>query len=253
LTNRKIDIDKPNKLPLPSLKTLLINLVFSLVLGFLGPFGSYAIPLMKRLLYWFIMFNIGHFIYFLSHKLTAWYFKNKSPHPILRFLTPTLIATIPLSILVGFATLQVGYQFIVSMSFFIYIIPQVFLLGVIIEILMQAIYTKQVIEDKKKPNHTFINRLPVNLGSNLICLAMEDHYIQVYTDLGSHMILMRMKDALVELQDYQGFQVHRSYWVATSAIESVIRKSRKTTLVMKNGLKIPVSRKYQPKIKQIGL
>ena len=253
LTNRKIDIYKSNNLPLPSIKTLLINLVFSFILGFLGPFGSYAMPLLERLLYWFIMFNAGYFIYYFSHKLTDWFFKSKSPHPILLFITPTLLATVPLSILVGYATLQVGYRFSISMPIFIYLLPQVFILGIIIDSLMRFINSKQFNKINKKVSHTFINRLPNNLGDELICFAMEDHYIQVYTTLGSHMILMRMKDALIELKDYKGMQVHRSYWVAIDAIKSVKKQSRKTLLVMNNGLDIPVSRKYLPILKEAGL
>lgn len=253
MTNRKINIHKPNSLPLPSIKTLLINLTFSLVLGFLGPFGSYAMPLLERLAYWFIMFNLGYFIYYFSHRLTDWIFKNKSPHPVLLFITPTLLASVPLSILVGYATFQVGYRFTLSMPIFIYLLPQVFILGIIIDSIMRFINKQQDTKIINKPSQTFINRLPLNLGDKLVCFAMEDHYIQVYTELGSHMILMRMKDALIELQDYNGLQVHRSYWVAVDAIDNVIKNSRKTLLVMNNGLQIPVSRKYLPTIKEAGL
>lgn len=253
MTNRKIDIHKSNNLPLPSIKTLLINLIFSLVLGFLGPFGSYAMPLSERLIYWFILFNLGYFFYYFSHIMTDWFYKNKSPHPVLLFITPSLLATIPLSILVGYATLQVGYKFNLSLPIFIYMLPQVFILGIIIDSMMRFIHLKQDTKIKNRPGQTFINRLPHKLGDKLICFVMEDHYIQVYTELGNHMMLMRMKDALIELQDYKGFQVHRSYWVAFNSIENVIKQSRKTILVMSNGLEIPVSRKYLATIKEAGL
>ena len=250
---RKIDINKPNNLPLPSIKTLLINFIFSLVLGFLGPFGSFRMPFIDRFIYWFIMFNLGFFIYYISHKATNWLFKNKSPHPALLFVVPSLIAAIPLSILVGFATVQVGYQFDVSLPIFIILLPQVLLLGIIIDAMMRFIHVKQGENTKKLVGQTFINRLPTHLGNQLVCFVMEDHYIQVHTELGSYMLLMRMKDALIELEDYNGMQVHRSYWVCIDAVDKVKKEPRKTILIMSNGLKIPVSRKYLTKVKEAGL
>jgi len=250
---RKININKPNNLPLPSIKTLLINFTFSLILGFLGPFGSFQMPFIDRFIYWFIMFNLGFFIYHLSHKATNWLFKNKNPHPIFLFVVPSLIAAIPLSILVGFATVQVGYQFDVSIPIFIILLPQVFLLGIIIDVIMRIIHERPSKDKKTLISQTFINRLPNHLGNQLICFEMEDHYIQVHTKLGSHMLLMRMKDALVELNDYNGMQVHRSYWVCIDAIENIKKESRKAILIMSNGLEIPVSRKYLSKVKELGL
>ena len=59
-----------------------------------------------------------------------------------------------------------------------------------------------------KTGQAFINRLPASIGKKLINFVMEDHYLNIYTDKGNHMILMRMKDTLVELDNYHGMQVH---------------------------------------------
>ena len=66
------------------------------------------------------------------------------------------------------------------------------------------------------------------------------------------MLLMRMKDALIELKEYPGLQVHRSHWVAKNQVKKVNKTSRKITLLMRNGLEIPVSRKFYPEIKALG-
>ena len=168
-------------------------------------------------------------------------------------MMPSLLATIPLSILVGYATLQVGYQFPLSLPVFVYILPQVFILGIIIDSMMRFIYQLEDVKIKDKPGQTFINRLPHKLGDKLICFTMEDHYIQVYTELGNHMMLMRMKDALIELEDFDGMQVHRSYWVANKAVSGTRKESRKNILIMSNDMEVPVSRKYLSKAKEAGI
>ena len=90
----------------------------------------------------------------------------------------------------------------------------------------------------------FLARLPAHLGSELLYLSMEDHYLRVVTREGNALILLRMRDALTELEDYPGFQVHRSHWVAEGAIEGVKRDGRRYLLTLRDGRDIPVSRSY---------
>lgn len=47
--------------------------------------------------------------------------------------------------------------------------------------------------------------------------------------------------------------MHRSWWVAIDAVIDVKKQSRKATLTMKNGMAVPVSQKYLPKLKEVGL
>jgi LytTr DNA-binding domain len=91
------------------------------------------------------------------------------------------------------------------------------------------------------PGLRFLSRLPDHLGSNLIHLQMEDHYLRATTDQGNALVLIRFRDAMAELADFQGMQVHRSWWVANAAIERFSREGRKLELVMRDGTKVPVS------------
>lgn len=233
-------------MPLPSLKSIILNIIVALVLGFLGPFGSYAMPLFQRLLYWFILFNLGYFFYHFSHKITERLFQNKNIHPVFTYITPSLLAAIPLSILVGFATSYSLGHGITSIKYILYVLPQVLILGIVIDSVMRLIHIKLESQGNQVvPGESFINRLPAKIGTELICFEMEDHYLVVYTEKGNHMMLMRMKDALIELNDFEGMQVHRSYWVAFDGIMSVKKEARKIILIMKNGMEIPVSRKHQ--------
>lgn len=97
-----------------------------------------------------------------------------------------------------------------------------------------------------------LDRLPPRLGTDLVALEMEDHYLRVHTRLGSDLILLRMRDALSELDGLDGAQVHRSWWVARSAVERVERDGRNVLLVLCGGLHAPVARSQVPVLKAAG-
>ena len=97
----------------------------------------------------------------------------------------------------------------------------------------------------------FFRRIPPALGRDLLALEMEDHYLRIHTALGSDLILMRLRDAMTELGPARGRQVHRSWWVADGAIASTERSTR-LLLVLRNGLKVPVSKSFRDPMKEAG-
>lgn len=98
----------------------------------------------------------------------------------------------------------------------------------------------------------FLRRIPPKLGTELLCIATEDHYLRIVTDRGSDLILFRFSDALAEVHAVPGQQVHRSYWVAERAVASVEQNGNRIFLVLTNGTKVPVSQTFLPAIRQRG-
>jgi DNA-binding LytR/AlgR family response regulator len=98
----------------------------------------------------------------------------------------------------------------------------------------------------------FFRRVPPALGRDLLALEMEDHYLRIHTALGSDLILLRLRDALAELDTSRGRQVHRSWWVAEGAVASAERDQRRPMLVLRNGLRVPVSKTFRDQVKQAG-
>ncbi|HWJ94374.1 MAG TPA: LytTR family DNA-binding domain-containing protein, partial [Telluria sp.] len=94
------------------------------------------------------------------------------------------------------------------------------------------------------PPAPFYERIPSHLGRQLLALGAEDHYLRVMTAQGSDLILMRMADAIRELGDGTGLQVHRSWWVALDAVTEIRRDGGRTALVLANGQEVPVSRTF---------
>ncbi len=91
----------------------------------------------------------------------------------------------------------------------------------------------------------FLTKTNPRLGQNLVALQAQEHYLKVYTDTGSELILYRFGDAITELKNWPGLRVHRSFWVAKNAITGVEPKGRSYELTLNNGLRIPVSQSYR--------
>jgi DNA-binding LytR/AlgR family response regulator len=91
----------------------------------------------------------------------------------------------------------------------------------------------------------FLERLPLKLrGAEIWAVEAEDHYLRLHTSKGQDLILMRLSDAIPELQGIEGAQVHRSWWVAREAITEAVRGDGRATLTLKDGAEVPVSRTY---------
>lgn len=104
------------------------------------------------------------------------------------------------------------------------------------------------------PTAKFLERLPPRYrGAALYAISSEDHYLRVHTSLGEELILMRLSDAVSELESAGGLQVHRSWWVARDGVADVMREGDKPVIALKSGGRAPVSRTYQKAAREAGL
>jgi hypothetical protein len=89
-------------------------------------------------------------------------------------------------------------------------------------------------------------KLPAQIGRDIICLKAQEHYTEVVTRLGSTTIYMRFSDAVaLASAAIEGARIHRSYWVAQAAVCGLERADGKTMLRLVGGDLLPVSRTYQ--------
>ena len=108
--------------------------------------------------------------------------------------------------------------------------------------------------DDTHPVASFLERLPVKYRTaDLHAISSEDHYLRIHTSLGEELILMRLADAVRELNGAEGLQVHRSWWVAKSGVTDEKRVDGRSLLVLPSGTEVPVSRSYRGKAKEAGL
>lgn len=99
----------------------------------------------------------------------------------------------------------------------------------------------------------FLERLPLKLrGAEVWAVEAEDHYLRLHTSKGQDLILLRLADAVAELEGIEGMQVHRSWWVARDAITGARRGDGRATLTLKDGAEVPVSRTYAGQLREKG-
>ena len=88
----------------------------------------------------------------------------------------------------------------------------------------------------------FLKRIPARLGTEIVSLQAQDHYLEVTTTKGRDLILMRLSDAEAELAGYPGMRVHRSWWVARSGVDGIETAGDRMTIRLVSGTEVPVSR-----------
>jgi hypothetical protein len=99
----------------------------------------------------------------------------------------------------------------------------------------------------------FLERLPPKLrGAQVWAVEAEDHYLRLHTGKGQDLILMRLADAVAELEGIEGMQVHRSWWVARDAVADIARGDGRATLTLQDGSQVPVSRTYAKLMRERG-
>jgi len=98
-----------------------------------------------------------------------------------------------------------------------------------------------------------LDRLPLDRRGPLVSLTVEDHYVRIRTTAGEALILMRLSDAVREVGDTRGLQVHRSHWIASEQVAAARRKGDGAILSMSHGPDIPVSRANLSRIREAGL
>lgn len=245
------------------------------VLALLGPFGTYDMPTGLRLLYWLGFMALGYAVYRPIQPVARWLAEATVIPLWAALLIAAALAAIPLTVLIAFAISGMEYDVQRFGPGFPLLYLQVFGIGVGIQMVMRLIFPHgthdywasepepsaleplrpldiKMVPLAGRPDAPFFKRLPQELGDHLVCLEMQDHYVKAHTLKGSTMILMRLKDAITELDGMEGMQIHRSWWVARENVRAVRRDGRNISLELANGLLAPVARNRQEALKREG-
>lgn len=211
------------------------------VLGLIGPFGSYlndGVP--ARIAYWTANLWAGWLVFGLV--MTALMRLARQRHwPLWTWAPPavTILAILPtltsrlLAVRVWPVTEQVGW-----LEWY----GQCLLISAFAAAI--SLWTSAALYRRRRPTEATDprDRLPATLGRDILCLQMEDHYVRVHTPNGSTLVLMSMAQAMSGLKGVEGLQTHRSWWVARHAVEGVIEDGRNLRLRLTGGQEAPVAR-----------
>jgi hypothetical protein len=251
--------------PLPRQLPWVIGL--AVVMAVIGPFGSYLyMSLPIRLLY-FVLVGVTFWLLIAatSALLVGREGLRRWPLPLRLALAGFLASapgTVGIYLIHGLLAQPIALRFapqiFIEAAFLAVVISVV--LGLIVEWRLHAeadlerarVAAVADAPSAAQPVADFFRRIPPALGRDLMALEMEDHYLRIHTAQGSDLILLRLRDALAELGPQRGRQVHRSWWVAEKSVASVERNSGKITLVLRNGLRVPVSKSFREQVKEAG-
>lgn len=259
-----------------------------LVLALLGPFGSFARPVETRLLQWGIAIA-GGYVFFRPVIAAGRASAAQSGMPVgVAIALACGFASIPTSVIVALA--WTGFRWRgVTIADLAGLYPQVLIVGAtltVVQLLVRraapvpsaapdvssfahpssieaegAAPPPPVASDEAPPvvavpatvgRAPFLDRLPAHLGETLLCLENEDHYVRAHTPAGSALILIRMRDAVAELEGVPGERVHRSWWVARDAVVAAVRQDRNLRLRLIDGREVPVARSSVATLRERG-
>lgn len=100
-----------------------------------------------------------------------------------------------------------------------------------------------------KPLLDLLSRLPRRIGTDIVAISAELHYLRVYTRTGEALILMSFGRAVEALGVIPGQRVHRSHWVALMHVLSLESDGDRVFCRLDTGLELPVSRAHRTKLR----
>ncbi|SHJ15536.1 transcriptional regulator, LytTR family [Shimia gijangensis] len=209
----------------------------------LGPFGTFEMPFFLRAAYWALCLAAGWVFVSASLLLLRRPGFIHVNAPALNFAMAIALAAIPtaLSVMAIEAFLRPKPGGIWQLKILLYVLLVCLIIGG-----AMIIYIRPRLNAPLRiPTYmTFLKRLPPQLGTELISLTSQDHYVEVTTEKGRELIHMRFADALTELRDYPGQQIHRSHWIAARAFQGLTRENGKVLAHLSDGRTLTVSRSF---------
>lgn len=233
---------------------LLLLVAIGLLMAVLGPYRSLDVPPLRRTIYWLLAIigggAIGILIDFAIRKRIRGFWRA--------VLGVAILMTPPVTLFVwtlnaGMLGQKVGPRGLLTLGW------QVFVIAFLV-MAMRALLWRRAIETRTvvmpplpEAERAFRMRLSAKRrGARLIAIEAEDHYVRIHTDQGSELLTMRFSDALMELGQVHGHQLHRSWWAAGDAIEEVRWQRGSGEARLAGGLTAPVSRSFAASLRDAG-
>lgn len=235
------------------IRGLILAVAVGVFLSFAGAFGTLEAPAARRYPYWIGLLLVGALW---GPFVARLFFRPGAPqrHLALRIAAAALLLAATLTGLVAVATdLWLGEPMPPAR------LPWLFCAVAVVSAAMTALNVL-VLAPRSAPAAPpqataprFLDRLPAKLrGAEVWAVEAEDHYLRLHTSRGQDLILMRLSDAVAELEGIEGAQVHRSWWVARAAVADARRGDGRATLTLKDGAEVPVSRTYARALRDKG-
>lgn len=225
-----------------------------LLLGLLGPYRTLDVPPLLRTLYWLLATLGSGLVGIILDALLGPRIRGFWP----RVAVVALAMTPPVTLYVYALN-----AWLLDLPRRWWLLPQLGWQVLVVALLLmtlRALAWRRVIETRTivvpplpEAERDFRLRLSAKRrGARLVAVEAEDHYVRVHTDSGSELVSMRFAEVLDELALAHGYRLHRSWWAAADAIETVKWKRGTGEARLAGGLIAPVSRSCAAELKQAG-
>ena len=131
------------------------------------------------------------------------------------------------------------------------IVPVHLLLWLIID---KSAYGSRAVNEQTEPYPApeFLQRKPDVRVEDVLALQAEEHYVRIHLRDSTDLVHCRFGNAVKEMPAELGLQVHRSWWVAETAVRSAKRGARRWQLDLVTGVAVPVSDSFVQAVRERG-
>jgi DNA-binding LytR/AlgR family response regulator len=241
---------------------LLVIVALGLLIGLLGPFGTFTAPPAQRMAIWVIWLVAGYAFFRPTGVVANWLCEATGMPSFAGRLLALAVASVPLTLVVIITGSGRSFAAALRSPDFWTMYLYIAIVAAVVSIAMVAIFGRsapvaarpQAIAEPEAAaplsSEPAASTLPLPPGFGPVrALKGEDHYVRVIGDGREELILMRMRDAIDRLGPVEGLRIHRSWWVAKDAVTAVRREGRTATLILKGGHEAAVARDMMPQLR----
>ncbi|WP_127145052.1 LytTR family DNA-binding domain-containing protein [Pelagibacterium montanilacus] len=227
-----------------------------IALGLVGPFGTYdQLALVPRLAYWLVIAFASYGAGTFGAALVEALLEGRDLQRWVRVGLKALGAALPvtLAVLAASASFFPDHRFLGPDAWilFVYCYAISLLLITLVETIIVPRLGGGAPAATPAPEAApILERLPPDIRGPLTHMSMADHYVDIHTRRGRAMVLMRLADAIAETRGVEGYQIHRSHWVAAAAVRGIEKENGRPVLVLDTGVRLPVSRSHLARLRE---
>ena len=247
---------------LTDLRAIAMMLTGCMFFAFAGPFGSFSdLSATWRMMFWVQVFLGAYLIKALTYSLVMLVFRDRAviETRVIDFIifsglfTPVLFAFLN----AGPVTWREADVSFVRLFSWVFLTCGTFaaVLSLIDPNPEFADFRGKRTQGVQAHQPRLLGRLAVNSDDVTVTrLTVNDHYVIVGLSDGSEeRLLMRLSDAIAEMDHVVGYTTHRSHWVSQAHVHGVVYDGKREMFELTTGVLVPISRTYRAALIKAGL
>lgn len=234
---------------------LMIFASMIVMFSIIGPFGTFqSLTLLERFAYWSLTMIGSWFIAIITISFLVGLVRDHTKHHFSIIMGGCILSAFPIALYLDvvihwYFPMETELSFLYQLA---YAMPISVTFGLLVHFALdkEKVQTPPLVDEAE---NLLMHRLPHSKRGPVQYLSMQDHYVQVTTNKGNELVLMRMADAVTALKGQNGQQIHRSHWISHDHVAEAIRENGQHIIIMSDGAKLPVSRTYLKAAKASGI